>query len=165
MGLPRFWRNLCCSHPQFLSCGSLRPPTFWVLCLVSPPAAWDFFFMFSGKNLSSCVGNREKFRWDLRLSWQNLAKRLLSQGVFQLSRFFHILRRHRSIVDVSLVALQKRNKHWHTLILKCPLEKDMFMLPRGCCNMMMYIQYRQTLAVSICKMHLLHYIIIMVSNI
>ena len=79
--------------------------------------------MFSGKNLSSCVGNREKFRWDLRLSWQNLAKRLLSQGVFQLSRFFHILRRHRSIVDVSLVALQKRNKHWHTLILKCPWRK------------------------------------------
>jgi len=30
--------------------------------------------------------------------------------------------------------------------------------------MMMYIQYRQALAASICKMHLLHYII-MVSNI
>lgn len=49
------------------------------------------------ETVRNCVGTCD---------WQNLAKRLLSQGVFQLSRFFHILRRHRSIVDVSLVALQ-----------------------------------------------------------
>ena len=165
MGLPRFWRNLCCSHPQFLTCGH---PFLGPMFGLTSSRLGLLLHVLRQEPEEKALETVRNFVGTCDYHGKTLAKPCQaalvpgSLSTFALLPHFAQAQIHRRCKPCSPAVL--RNKHWHTLILKCPLEKDMFMLPRGCCNMMMYIQYRQTLAVSICKMHLLHYII-MVSNI